>query len=283
MRIVRFEEKKSPGNARMGVLSADGKSVIAADGGPSAQDLSWYDETSAAFKLLRDPKGGTLPLDAVRLLASVARPGKIMCIGLNYRDHAIESKMEIPKSPVMFAKFGTSICGPGDNVVIPLGCEKPDYEAEMAVIIGRRAKHVSKEDAMSHVLGYACFNDVSARDFQFADGQWSRGKAPDTFAPIGPYIVTRDEVPNPENLRIALRLNGRTVQDSNTSQLIFGVAELVSFLSRSMTLEPGDVMPTGTPPGVGFAHTPPLWIKPGDKMEVEIEGLGILENPVSAT
>ncbi len=283
MRIVRFEEKKSSGNARMGVLSADGKAVITADGGPSAQDLSWYDETSAAFKLLRDPKGETLPLEAVRLLASVARPGKIMCIGLNYRDHAIESKMEIPKSPVMFAKFGTSICGPGDNVVIPLGCEKPDYEAEMAVIIGRRAKHLSKENAMAHVLGYACFNDVSARDFQFADGQWSRGKAPDTFAPIGPYIVTRDEVPNPENLRIALRLNGRTVQDSNTSQLIFGVAELVSFLSRSMTLEPGDVIPTGTPPGVGFAHTPPLWIKAGDKMEVEIEGLGILENPVAAS
>lgn len=285
MRIVRFEDPSKPGTRYIGVLSADGTAVTAArapagSGLDSPDSLAWLDTEGPGFAALAQASGPTLPRAAVRLLPPVARPGKIICIGLNYRDHAIESKMDIPKSPIMFPKFGTSIVGPGDAVEIPIGCEKPDYEAELAVVIGRRAKRVSREDALSHVLGYACFNDVSARDFQFADGQWTRGKAADTFAPIGPFIATRDEIPDPQNLRIRLRLNGQTVQDSSTAQLIFGIAELVSFLSRSMTLEPGDVIPTGTPPGVGFARTPPLWIKPGDRMEVEIDGLGVLENPV---
>ena len=226
---------------------------------------------------------GELPLmDAsdVKLEAPVPRPGKIICIGLNYRNHAIESGMEIPTSPIIFSKFSTSVSAPGEPIKIPAMSEKADYEAELAFVIGRRAKNVAAKDAMDHVLGYTNFNDVSARDFQFADGQWQRGKACDTFAPFGEYIVTKDEIADPHNLRIQFRLNGETLQDSTTSQLIFGIPELVEFLSRSITLEPGDVIATGTPPGVGFARKPPIFLKDGDVCEVEIEGLGVLRNPV---
>ncbi len=190
--------------------------------------------------------------------APIPRPGKIICIGLNYRDHAEESGMDVPKSPVTFSKFANSVVGPNAEVVIPPGSVESDYEAEFGIVIGKTATRVSEADAMEHVLGYVCINDVSARDFQFADGQWQRGKSPDTFCPMGEAVVTRDEIADPHNLRVQLRLNGETMQDSNTKQLVFGVEALVSFLSQWTTLEPGDVM------------------------EVDIEGLGILRNPVVA-
>jgi len=214
-------------------------------------------------------------------LAPVPRPGKLICIGLNYRDHAAESNMAIPERPVVFSKFTTSVIAPGEPVILPPTSTQVDYEAELAVVIGRRAKSVSANRAFDYVLGYTVFNDVSARDFQFADGQWQRGKSCDTFAPMGPKIVTADVVTDPHKLSIKLHLNGKTMQDSNTNQLIFGVPELVAFLSETITLEPGDVIATGTPPGVGFARKPPVFLKAGDVMEVEIEGVGTLNNPVA--
>jgi 2-keto-4-pentenoate hydratase/2-oxohepta-3-ene-1,7-dioic acid hydratase in catechol pathway len=210
----------------------------------------------------------------------VPRPGKIICIGLNYRDHAAESKMPIPEKPVVFSKFSTAVIAPGEPVVLPSTSQQVDYEAELAVVIGRRAKHVEADRAYDYVLGYTAFNDVTARDFQFADKQWQRGKSCDTFAPMGQTIVTTDTIPDPHKLSIKLVLNGQTMQDSNTDQLIFGVPALIEFLSESITLEPGDVIATGTPPGVGFARNPPVFLKPGDQMEVLIEGMGGLGNPV---
>jgi 2-keto-4-pentenoate hydratase/2-oxohepta-3-ene-1,7-dioic acid hydratase in catechol pathway len=214
--------------------------------------------------------------------APVPRPGKLICIGLNYRDHAAESNMPIPERPVVFSKFPTAVIAPGEPVVVPSTSQQVDYEAELAVVIGRRAKHVIAADAYNYVLGYTCFNDVSARDFQFADGQWQRGKSCDTFAPMGQTIVTTDEIPDPHKLSIKLILNGKTMQDSNTNQLIFGVPELIEFLSATITLEPGDVIATGTPPGVGFARKPPVFLQPGDDMDVVIEGIGGLGTPVIA-
>jgi 2-keto-4-pentenoate hydratase/2-oxohepta-3-ene-1,7-dioic acid hydratase in catechol pathway len=219
--------------------------------------------------------------ESVRLLAPVPRPGKVPCIGLNYRDHAKEQNVEPPKTPIVFSKFATAITAP--ETPIRLGtAQKVDWEAELAFVIGRRAKGVKRDQAYRHVLGYACFNDVSARDFQFADGQWQRGKSGDSHGPFGPYLATTDEIPDPHKLRIALRLNGETMQDSSTAQMIFGVPELIEWISENITLEPGDVIATGTPPGVGFARKPSLYLKAGDVVEVEIEGLGVLRNPVAA-
>ena len=212
--------------------------------------------------------------------APVPRPGKIICIGLNYRDHAAESKMAIPETPVIFSKFPTCVIAPGEPVVLPPQSKQVDYEAELAVVIGRRAKNVSATRAYDYVLGYTAFNDVSARDFQFADGQWQRGKSCDTFAPMGQTIITTDAIPDPHKLSIKLTLNGQTMQDSNTDQMIFDVPRLIEFLSETITLEPGDVIATGTPPGVGFARNPPVFLKAGDQMEVLIEGMGGLGNPV---
>src|SRR5262249_50219396 len=184
--------------------------------------------------------------------------------------------------PVVFSKFSTSVLAPGEPVVLPRTSTQVDYEAELAVVIGRRAKHVSAQQGLDYVLGYTCFNDVSARDFQVADGQWQRGKSCDTFAPMGPSIVTIDVVRNPHTLAIQLVLNGKAMQDSNTDQFIFNIPELIEFLSQTITLEPGDVIATGTPPGVGFARKPPVFLKPGDKMDVVIEKVGTSNNPVIA-
>jgi 2-keto-4-pentenoate hydratase/2-oxohepta-3-ene-1,7-dioic acid hydratase in catechol pathway len=228
---------------------------------------------------------GELPtynIDDVVLEAPVPKPGKIICIGLNYLNHAIESGMEIPKSPIIFSKFVTSVTASESPIIIPTGSEQTDFEAELAVVIGRRAKNVAADETMNCVFGYTNFNDVSARDFQFADGQWQRGKSCDTFAPFGPFVVTKDEIGDPHALRIQFRLNGETMQDSTTSELIFRIPDLIEFLSRSITLEPGDIIATGTPPGVGFARKPPVFLKDGDVCEVEIEGLGVLINPVNA-
>jgi 2-keto-4-pentenoate hydratase/2-oxohepta-3-ene-1,7-dioic acid hydratase in catechol pathway len=303
MHIVAFVPKSAVSvKPRVGALLPDRVHILdfaaAVDlGGTEPPSSAWYDLDAEwlpqAGKLVSTidgdgagqwsrRAGALLPLADVQLLAPVPRPGKIICIGLNYRDHAAESKMPVPESPITFSKYTTCVTHPSAPVYLPRTSEKVDYEAELAVVLGRRAKHVPRERAFDYVLGYTNFNDISARDFQFADGQWQRGKSCDTFAPMGPAIVTCDEVPNPHRLRIQLRLNGETMQNSSTDQLIFGVDQLVAFLSATVTLEPGDVIATGTPPGVGFARKPPVFLKPGDLMEVDIEGLGVLSNPVLA-
>jgi 2-keto-4-pentenoate hydratase/2-oxohepta-3-ene-1,7-dioic acid hydratase in catechol pathway len=317
MEIVAYkteQDGRTERGARMGALLNGGEYILdfansvsyetgegkaRATSSENISPLAWFDldgiwlgQAAETYRQIRENRislkraldEGLLASRAeARLLAPVPRPGKLICIGLNYRDHAMESGMAIPERPVVFSKFTTAVIGPGEPVVLPAGSEQVDYEAELAVVVGRRAKNVTVRDAMDYVLGYTIVNDVSARDFQFADGQWQRGKSCDTFAPMGQFILTTDELPNPHNLGIKLRLNGKTMQDSNTDQLIFGVPELISFLSQTITLEPGDVIATGTPPGVGFARKPPVFLGHGDVMEVEIEGLGTLTNPILAT
>jgi 2-keto-4-pentenoate hydratase/2-oxohepta-3-ene-1,7-dioic acid hydratase in catechol pathway len=220
-------------------------------------------------------------LNEVQLLAPVTRPGKIIAVGLNYRDHAIETKQEIPTSPIIFAKFPSSINGPDADVILPEDDPQVDYEAELAVVIGREAKRISEAEALDYVAGYMPLNDVSARRWQFADKQWVRGKSCDTFCPTGPWLTTRDAVPDPHALAIRMRVNGNVVQNSNTSQLIFRVPTLLHYISAAITLEPGDIIATGTPDGVGVFRKPPVFLKTGDVMEVEIEGLGALRNRIS--
>lgn len=226
---------------------------------------------------------GNLPLlnrSDLKIEAPVPRPSKIICIGLNYRDHVEESGSEMPKSPLIFSKFVSCVTAADDPIFLPIGSEQVDFEAELAVVIGRRGKNITAEKAMDYVFGYTNFNDVSARDMQFADGQWQRGKSCDSFAPFGEFVATKNEVGDPHELNIQFRLNGKTMQNSNTRELIFRIPELVEFLSRTITLEPGDIIATGTPPGVGFARKPPVFLQDGDICEVEIAGLGILSNPV---
>ncbi len=219
-----------------------------------------------------------------RLLPPVPDPRKIICIGLNYRDHAAESGVPAPPEPVLFSKYPTALIGHLQPIVLPRVSNEIDYEAELVVVIGRGGRHLSRQQAWNHVGGYTVGHDVSARDWQLNKPakQWMAGKTFDTFAPTGPDLVTPDEVPDPHDLGIRLRLNGQTMQDSNTKQLIFRVDELIAYLSQIMTLEPGDLIFTGTPPGVGMARKPPVWLKPGDVVEVEIDHLGVLRNPVVA-
>lgn len=218
-----------------------------------------------------------------KLLAPI-EPKNIICIGLNYKLHAAESGKDAPKWPVVFMKNSAALQNPGDPIEIPVknASTQVDYEAELVVVIGKRCKNVSKADALNYVLGYSCGNDVSARDWQrdFGGSQWCQGKGFDTFAPIGPVLVTRDEIPDPQNLRVRCILNGETLQDQNTSHMIFSVATLIEFLSASKTLVPGTVIMSGTPHGVGFARTPPVFLKAGDTVTVEIDGVGSLTNPV---
>lgn len=223
------------------------------------------------------------PFVTGRLLAPVGNPGKVFCIGLNYRDHAIETNSPIPNEPVVFSKFSQTVIGPEDPVILPKVSHEVDYEAELVVVIGKQGKNISKANAFSHVAGYTCGNDVSARDWQKGrpGGQWLLGKTPDTFAPTGPYLVTADEV-NPHDIKIGLRLNGETLQNSSTKELIFGVDEVIAHVSQLITLHPGDLIFTGTPPGVGAARNPTVFLKAGDKMEVFIEDVGTLVNPVIA-
>jgi len=213
----------------------------------------------------------------------VCRPSKIICIGLNYHKHALESGMEVPSEPVIFFKSTTSIAGAYDNIIIPKGSEKTDWEVELAVVIGKKATYVSKKDAMDHIAGYLIHNDVSERSFQLdRGGQWVKGKSADTFAPLGPCLVTKDEIPDPHNLRLWLKLNSETVQNSNTSDLIFDIPTIISYLSEFMTLLPGDIISTGTPAGVGFGLNPPRYLSPGDEVELGIEGLGVSKQRVVA-
>ena len=308
MRIISFATEDTDwGSPRFGILLSkrdsdtgfrlDCEKLFDASSRPSDL-LSWFDMDGPWFQKARDTyeeliadtsaltraekNGWLVRSQDAYWFAPVPRPGKIICVGLNYRDHAAESNMPIPERPVLFSKFATCVIGPGENVVLPTMSQQVDYEAELAVVIGRRAKKVSAADAYDYVLGYTAFNDVSARDFQFADGQWQRGKSCDTFAPMGQTILTTDEVPDPHKLSIKLRLNGQTMQDSNTNQMIFGVPKLIEFITESITLEPGDVIATGTPSGVGFARKPPVFLHPGDVMEVNIERIGGLDSRIVA-
>ena len=302
MRIISFTPRSAPASApRAGALLPGDTSVlnfpVAVDASADVPLVAWLDlddewlpkVSQIHDQLAKDPnrtatlpRGSVLPADEVAIGPPVPRPAKIICIGLNYKDHAAESHMPLPTSPITFSKYPTAVIGPGRPIRLPTVSAQVDYESELAIVIGRRGKHVPLERAFEYVLGYTNLNDVSARDLQFADKQWQRGKSCDTFAPIGPSIVTRDTIPDPHQLRIRLRLNGEVMQDSSTNQLVFGVDRLVSFLSETVTLEPGDLIATGTPPGVGFARTPPVFLKPGDTVEVEVEGLGVLSNPVQA-
>jgi 2-keto-4-pentenoate hydratase/2-oxohepta-3-ene-1,7-dioic acid hydratase in catechol pathway len=211
---------------------------------------------------------------------SITRPGKIVCVGLNYHDHAEEGGQDLPKAPLLFAKWPNTLIGDGEPIVLPEESSQVDYEAELGVVIATAAKHISERDALDIVEGYICVNDVSARDLQFGDGQWTRGKSPDTFCPVGPRLVPREEIDDPQALAIRCVLNGQTMQDSSTSQMIFSVAEIIAYVTRVITLEPGDLIATGTPAGVGVFRDPKVLLQDGDEVSVEIEGLGTLTNPV---
>jgi len=221
-----------------------------------------------------------LELASVKLKAPIPRPGKIICIGLNYRDHAAETNSPIPNYPVVFAKYANAVIGPDDPIILPKVTEQVDYEAELGFVIGKKGRYISEADAMSYVAGYLIVNDISARDYQSRTSQWTMGKTFDTFAPMGPALVTADEVPDPHNLNIKLTVGNEVLQNSNTCNLIFNVPKLVASLSEVMTLEPGDVVSTGTPPGVGMARNPKRWLKAGETVKVEIDKLGVLSNPI---
>lgn len=282
---MRFVTLQRNGSAEPGVIQGDQAVSLKAagfpslltviEGGPAARSRieKWLDQPHAA---------DTMPLATVKLRAPLLRPPKIICVGLNYRDHAIESKMEIPKVPTIFSKYNTSVIGPGENIVLPKLSSKPDYEAEFAFVIGKGGRHIPGARWQEHVFGYTNFNDVSARDYQMATTQWMMGKTFDTFAPMGPAIVSADEIPDPHALDIQMIINGEVLQSSNTSNLIFRIPELIEYLSGVFTLEPGDVVSTGTPSGVGFSKNPPRWLRPGDDVVVHVAGLGGLRNPVVA-
>ena len=235
---------------------------------------------SAAVRAEGRPPGLLTPLAGARLRAPIARPPKITCVGLNYADHAREQGIEAPETPVFFLKSANTITGPGDPIRLPPNTAQPDYEAELAVVIGKGGSRIPRERAWEHVGGYTILNDVTARDMQHGDKQWFRGKSCDTFAPTGPWIVTPDEIPDPHALAISLTLNGQTMQDSSTSNLIHKIDFLISYLSQSLTWEPGDIISTGTPPGVGVFRKPPVFIKAGDEIAVTVERIGTLTNPV---
>jgi acylpyruvate hydrolase len=218
----------------------------------------------------------------VTLKAPIPQPGKIIAIGQNYLEHAKESGASRPPFPIIFAKYANSVIGPDDPIVIPAAVTKPDYEGELAVVIGRRGRNIPEAEALSYVAGYMPLNDVSARDWQNRTGQWVIGKTPDTFCPMGPALVTADEVPDPQSLHLRTVIGGEVLQNGYTGDMIFSVAHLIADMTQVMTVEPGDVIATGTPPGIGAARTPPRWLKPGDVVRIEIDGVGVLENPVAA-
>jgi 2-keto-4-pentenoate hydratase/2-oxohepta-3-ene-1,7-dioic acid hydratase in catechol pathway len=277
----------SPGDRRPAVVSGPGTLVdLTTAEPPLPADLDGLLAEERAGRLAAlatsAPETARVRLDQVRLAAPVPRPSKIIGIGLNYRDHAAETGQELPTRPTVFAKFPNALSGPYDPIVLPGQSNSVDYEGELGVVIGRRARNAREDEALSYVGGYLCVNDVSARDVQNWTSQWSLGKSFDTFAPVGPFLVTAADVPDPQNLEIETRVNGVTVQHSSTANMVFTVAALVSQLSAVMTLEPGDIIATGTPGGIGGAQNPPRFLKDGDVVEVEIERLGCLRNPVVA-
>src|SRR5580704_10187316 len=283
MKFVTFQGASA--RAEAGVLAGDRVVSLAGAGFENmiAVLASGPEGRAKIDNFVQDPPAdATVPISSVQLLAPVPRPPKMICIGLNYRDHAAEARQEIPKVPTVFAKFSNVVIGPGQPIVLPKNSRKPDYEAEFAFVIGRGGRHIPSYEWQRHVFGYTVFNDVSARDFQMATTQWMMGKTFDTFAPMGPWLVSADEIADPHALDISLSIGGETLQHSNTRELIFKIPDLVAYLSSVVTLEPGDVVATGTPAGVGFARTPPRYLQPGDEVVVSIEGIGELRNPVVA-
>ena len=274
MKLIRFG---NPGAEKPGLQLANGRRIDASGFGSDYDEAFFGGDGLARLAAWADANAANAPIvePGTRLGPCVARPSKIVCIGLNYADHAKESGLDIPKEPIIFFKSTSSLVGPNDDVMIPRGSEKTDWEVELAFVIGKKASYVDEADAMDHVAGYALHNDYSERAFQLErGGQWVKGKSCDTFAPLGPFMATADEVPDPQNLKCWLKVNGVTRQNSSTAQMIFGIRTLVSYLSQFMTLLPGDVISTGTPPGVGLGFKPPIFMKAGDVVELGIEGLG---------
>jgi 2-keto-4-pentenoate hydratase/2-oxohepta-3-ene-1,7-dioic acid hydratase in catechol pathway len=289
MRLVTFAKRGSSEFKVGALISADGKDFVVdlaagASNGPSSmrQLLRAVDgnfESLAAMVRLA-PESARQKMSDLVLGPVVPDPEKIICIGLNYRDHAEETNLAVPEFPTVFAKYSNTLIGDGDAILLPAATSQPDYEAEFAFVIGRPAKEVAEQDAMNYVAGYTIFNDVSARDYQLRTTQWTLGKSFDTFGPVGPSLVTKDEVPDPHALGVRLWIGNELLQDSNTSNLIFRIPALVAHLSSAMTLEPGDIVATGTPAGVGFTRKPPRYLHPGETVRIEIERLGVLQNPV---
>lgn len=281
MRLARVSTPD--GAVHLARLENDGPAtsavLLARESGHPAADVL-REALAAGADLSAD--GERVGMTDMRLLAPVIRPSKILAVGLNYRAHAAESAMEEPEAPLLFVKTPNSVVGPGDAIVVDeADTRRADYEVELAAVIGRRARRVTAGTALDHVLGYTVGNDVSARDAQFSDKQWVRAKGFDTFCPLGPWIVTADEIVDPQSLRVTCDVNGRRLQDDSTADMIFPVAELVAYASRFMTLEPGDVILTGTPDGVGFARRPPVYLSPGDTVTVAVDRIGELTNPVT--
>ena len=284
MRLVTFRERST---ARLGARAGDQIIDLAAADSAIPSDMrSFLESGDGARSAAEKAVGSGRPsysADSVDILAPIQNPEKLICIGLNYADHAAESGMDIPTEPIVFSKYASAIIGPGDTINLPSSSNEPDYEAELVVVIGKSGLNISEADAMDHVAGYTVGHDVSARDYQLQKpgGQWMMGKTFDTFAPIGPDLVTADEIADPHGLGIRCILNGETVQDSSTAQLIFKIPQLIAYLSHVFTLNPGDLIFTGTPPGVGMARDPQLWLKAGDRVAIEIDEIGRLENPVA--
>ena len=280
MKLIRFGNLE---NEKPGVQLDNGQKIDVSAFGSDYDEFFFGTDGPKRLKKWLSIHQDECPLvgENTRLGAPVCRPSKIVCVGLNYAKHAQESGMEVPSEPVLFFKASSAIIGPYDEVVLPKNSKKSDWEVELAIVIGSKASYVSEKNAMNHVAGYILHNDISEREYQLErQGQWVKGKSCDTFAPLGPFVATKDEIKDPHNLNLWLKLNGKTMQDSNTSDLIFGIPKLVSYISQFMTLLPGDLISTGTPFGVGLGLNPEIYLKDGDKMELGIEGLGVASQKV---
>ena len=280
MKLIRFGNLE---NEKPGVQLDNGQKIDVSAFGSDYDEFFFGTDGPKRLKEWLSIHQDECPLvgEITRLGAPICRPSKIVCVGLNYAKHAQESGMEVPSEPVLFFKASSAIIGPYDEVILPKNSKKSDWEVELAIVIGEKASYVSEKNAMNHVAGYVLHNDISEREYQLErQGQWVKGKSCDTFAPLGPFVATKDEIKDPHNLHLWLKLNGKTMQDSNTSDLIFGIPKLVSYISQFMTLLPGDLISTGTPFGVGLGLNPEIYLKDGDKMELGIEGLGVASQKV---
>ena len=280
MRLVSFGEK---GHERVGVaVDGDILDLVTADVSlpDSVVGILEQDAFDAVARAVESGRGTRISEKGVRLGAPITRPSKIVCVGLNYHDHAAEQNVSLPEHPLLFSKASSSVIGPYDEVVLPEACKQVDYEVELALVIGCQATRVTEADAYDYIAGYTVANDVTGRDIQFRQRQWHQGKSYDTFCPVGPYLVTKDEIPDPNTLDVRLMLNGETMQDSNTDNLIFNVPTMISRISHAMTLFPGDIILTGTPAGVGIFRDPKILLKAGDYMETYVAGIGTLKNNV---
>jgi len=279
MKLIRYGE---PGREKTGIIINDKRFDTSAFGEDYNEPFFENDGLNRLSEFIKSNQLPDVP-DEVRLGSPLARPSKLVCIGLNYRDHAEETGAKIPAEPVIFMKSTTAIVGPNDDIVIPKNSRKTDWEVELAIVIGKKASYVEEAEAMEYIAGYVLHNDVSEREFQMErGGTWDKGKGCDTFAPLGPFLATKDEVPDPNNVRLWLKVNGQTMQNGTTANFIFQAAHLVSYTSQFMTLLPGDIISTGTPAGVGLGMKPPVYLKPGDVVELGVDGLGEAKQVVKA-